>query len=119
MYYKAEISITTENLWLNPETQEYEGCDPDTFQDHGVVNTIIKSSIEELKKEIEKQFFKIKEQGQLFDGCLEFSYDGEHDYRTPKSEQVPFIETARIYICQVGETIIDSTLVFPELVENK
>ena len=118
MYYKAEISISTENLWLNPKTNQYEGGDPDTYQDHGVTRVIIKSSIDEIKKEIEEQFFKIKEQGQLCDGCLEFRYDGEHYYRTPKSEQIPFIETAQIYISQVQETTLDASLIFPELVEN-
>lgn len=49
MYFKAYITISTENLWKNPETNEYEGCDPDSYQDHGIIREIQASTLEELR----------------------------------------------------------------------
>lgn len=111
MYFKAYVALSTENLWLNPETNEYEGCDPDTFQDHGIVFTFQDSTLEGLKKQIEKHFFNLDKpigaDVQIFDGAIEIQYQGEHDYRTPKAEQIPFIETARIVISKIDEAYLD------------
>lgn len=111
MYFKAYIHMTTEQLWKDPKTGEYEGCDPDTFQDHGQVGTLQAPTLEELKTKIEKQYFNLEKpigaDVQIFDGRIEIQYQGEHDYRTPKDEQVPFIETVSIIISSVDETYLD------------
>lgn len=111
MYYKASITVSTENLWLNPKTNEYEGCDPDTFQDCGVVREITASTLVELKQKIEREYFNLEKpvgaDVQIFDGRIEIQYEGEHDYRTPKAERIPFIETTSIYISKVNEESID------------
>jgi len=111
MYFKATVAISTENLWKNPETNEYEGCDPDSYQDHGIIRELTDSTLEGLKKKIEKEFFNLEKPigaaVQIYDGSIEIQYQGEHDYRTPKSEQIPFIETARIVISKVDETYLD------------
>lgn len=110
-YYKAYIQISTVQYLKNTETGEFEGCDPDSYQDHGVVQTIQAPSLEELKQKISREFFNLEKpvgaDVQIFDGSIEIQYEGEHDYRTPKSEQVPFIETARIVISKVEETYLD------------
>lgn len=111
MYFKAYIAISTENLWKNFETGEYEGCDPDSYQDHGIVRELKDATLEGLKKKIEREFFNLEKpigaDVQIFDGVIEIQYEGEHDYRTPKAEQIPFIETARITIAKVEETNLD------------
>jgi hypothetical protein len=111
MYFKAYIAISTENLWRDPETGEYEGCDPDTFQDHGIVRELTDSTLEGLKNKIKREFFDLEKpigaDIQIFDGAIEIQYQGEHDYRTPKAEQIPFIETARIVISKIEETYLD------------
>lgn len=111
MYYKAYISLATESLWLNPKTKEYEGCDPDTYQDHGIVRELTAPSLEELKKKIEKEYFSLDNpigaDVQIFDGRIEISSQGEHDYRTPEAEQIPFIENFSIVISKIDETYLD------------
>lgn len=111
MYFEAVVALSTENLWKNPETGEYEGCDPDSYQDHGVVLTLQDPTLEGLKKKIEQHYFDLEKpvgaDVQIFDGALEIQYQGEHDYRTPKDEQIPFIETARIVILKVEEEYLD------------
>lgn len=111
VYFKAYIAISTENLWKNPETNEYEGCDPDSYQDHGIVQTFQAVTLEELKNKIQKEFFNLEKpvgaDVQIFDGAIEIQYQGEHDYRTPKAERIPFIETARIVISKIDETYLD------------
>lgn len=111
MYFKAYISVATENLWKNPKTNEYEGCDPDTYQDHGIIRELTAPTLAELKTKIEHEYFNLEKpigaDVQIFDGRIEIQYQGEHDYRTPKAEQIPFIETTSIYISRVTETHID------------
>lgn len=111
MYFKASISVSTENLWLNPETGTYEGSDPDTYQDHGITRELTAPTLKELKSKIECEYFSLDKpigaDVQIFDGRIEIQYSGEHDYRTPKEEQIPFIETVYIYISKVEETEID------------
>jgi hypothetical protein len=103
--------MATEDLWFNPETGHYEGCDPDTYQNHGVIRELTAPTLEELKSKIEREYFSLdKPLGadvQIFDGRLEIQYQGEHDYRTPKEEQIPFIETVSIFISKVEETMVD------------
>lgn len=113
-YFKAEISISTERMELNSDGV-YEGHDPDTFQDHGIVETLTATTLDELKRKIEKRYVSIKGNGCLFDGCLELQYEGEYHYNTPPEERVPFTETARIIISEVSETVLDISNVFPEL----
>ncbi len=113
--YKAYISISIENLWRNPETGKFEGCDPDTHQECGVTE-LKAQTLEELKNKISSQFFDLDKpigaDVQIFDGRIKISYEGEHDinYSIPKDkrpEQIPFIETASISIVRVEETEID------------
>lgn len=110
MYFKAYISMSTENLWKN-DLGEYEGCDPDTYQDHGIIAELQAPTLLELKAKIEKSYFNLDKpigaDVQIFDGRIEIQYQGEHDYRTPKSEQIPFIETVSIVISSVDETYLD------------
>ena len=111
MYYMAYISKSIENLWKNPETGEYEGCDPDTYQDFGIVETIQAVDLANLKGKIEERYFNLENpigaDVQIFDGRIEIQYQGEHDYRTPKKDQIPFIETVSIVISKIDETYID------------
>lgn len=111
MYFKAYISVATENLWKNPETNEYEGCDPDTYQDHGIIRELTAPTLAELKTKIEHESFNLEKpigaDVQIFDGRIEIQYQGEHDYRTPKDEQIPFIETMSIAISKIDETYLD------------
>lgn len=105
MYYKASISVSTEQL-------DSEGsCNPDTYQDHGQVRELTAASLKELKQKIEREYFNLENpigaDVQIFDGRIEIQYAGEHDYRTPKAEQVPFIETTSIVISKVDETYLD------------
>lgn len=111
MYFKAVVALSTENLEKNPETGKYEGCDPDSYQDHGVVLTLQDPTLEGLKEKIAQHYFDLEKpvgaDVQIFDGALEIQYQGEHDYRTPKDEQIPFIETARIVFLKVEEEYLD------------
>lgn len=105
MYFKAYVSLSTENLDTDGS------CLPDTYQDHGVVRDFTAPTLEELKKKIEKEYFNLEKpigaDVQIFDGRIDIQYIGEHDYRTPKSEQIPFIETTSIYISKIEETYLD------------
>lgn len=97
--FEATVCLTTEQLdWVEAE-QAYIGCNPDTFQDHGAIQTIRKSTLAELFKELQRQF-TIKD-WEVFEDRLEYQCDGEHDYNTPKAEQIPFIETYSISISEV------------------
>lgn len=53
MSFKAEICIATE-LYMNNDPEQ--GCDPDTLQDNGMVQTIVKPTLNELKEAIQWQF---------------------------------------------------------------
>jgi hypothetical protein len=68
-------------------------------------------TLEELKSKIEREYFSLDKpigaDVQIFDGRLEIQYQGEYDYRTPKEEQIPFIETVSIFISKVEETNVD------------
>lgn len=124
MYYKASVSMATENLWLNEKTNEYEGCDPDSFQFHGEIQSFKASTLPELKSIIEKNYFNLEKpvgaDVQIYDNRIEISYQGEHDYRTPKKEQIPFIETISIVISKVIETQInlEEELLFKNIPRN-
>lgn len=108
-YFKAVVLMSTENLWLNHETGDYEGTDPDTFQDNGIIRTFTSDSIENIKDQLTREFFKnwelyIEDDGS--NACLQMSQEGEHDYRTPKEDRIPFIENYTVYITHVVETPI-------------
>lgn len=105
MYYKAEISVATEKLWINPKSGDYEGCDPETYQDHGTIQVITKPSLDAIKEELHRQYGL--KNAELYDGLITVSYDGEHDYRIPFEERVPFIETMTIAITKVEETLLN------------
>lgn len=111
MYFKASISISTENFWLNPETGDYEGCDPDTYQEHGIIRELTAPTLKELKVKIEREYFSLDKpigaDVQIFDGRIEIQYEGEHDYRMPREDRIPFIETVSVYISKVEEIPID------------
>lgn len=104
MYFKADLILSTENLWLNPQG-EYEGCDPGTYQDHGVIESYTAPTLQELKLKIERRLnnltrFEVVDDGEN-QAHLEYQCDGEHDYRTPKEDRIPFIETWSIYITRI------------------
>jgi hypothetical protein len=108
MYFKAVLNYSTENLWLNPKTGDYEGCDPDTYQDHGTIETITKSTLEELKSELKRKYgFRDAEYDEVNNSII-MSFEGEHDYRTPLKERVPFIETYEVYITKVIEEPVNA-----------
>lgn len=110
IWYKATIEMAREQLWLNKDG-EYEGVDPDSYETLGVVGEIKRRSIKELKEEIEKRYFNLDKpigaDVQIFDGTIIIQYEGEHDYRTPKKDKIPFIETVRIVISKVDEKYLD------------
>lgn len=121
MYYEAYIFISTVLLWLNPDTGDYEGCDPDSYQDHGTIDTIRAPSLAELKAAIERRYFSLDNpigaDVQIFENRIEIQYQGEHDYRTPKAERIPFIETATITIAKITTEEVDlsSEMVFAKV----
>jgi hypothetical protein len=104
--YQAVVFLMTENCWLNPETNCYEGCDPDSMIDHGIQQKITGDTLEDLTKKLHAQF-SMKD-FEVFGGHLEAQYEGEHHYNTPAKEQIPFYETYSIYIQRVEYTSVDS-----------
>lgn len=110
MFFKAEIYMSIEELELNSEGV-YEGCNPDSHQDFGIIRELNAPTLAELKAKIEREYFDfakpIGADVQIFDGRIEISYEGEHDYRTPKEEQIPFIATVSIYITKVEVESVD------------
>ena len=65
--FKADICLMTE-YYVNNDPKE--GCDPSTSDDHGVIQTITRNSIEGLKKELHRAH-KMSEYEQ-FENRLEF-----------------------------------------------
>jgi len=103
-YFKAEITLLTENLWLDKKSGQYEGCDPDTYQDLGVVYTFT-GTLEKIKDQICKTITKLESwEFNEVNTTLIWSCEGEHDYRTPTSERVPFLENYTLYLTEVKET---------------
>lgn len=105
-YFKADLLLSTEQLWLNPQG-EYEGVDPDTYQDCGVIETITAETLVDLKAKIQKRLTNL-DKFELVDdeddmAHFEWQCDGEHDYRTPSKDQIPFIESWSLYIYRVNE----------------
>lgn len=95
MYYKAYISLATEQM-------DDEGCIPETYQDFGVVETIQAPTLQELKEKISKQFFNLEKpigaDVQIFDSAIEISCE---------DDSKPQINNYRITISKVEETYID------------
>lgn len=121
-YYKAEISLATEFYELNAKG-EYDGINPDSYQDQGVIMTLQDGYLTELKKKIAAHYFCLEKPAgadvQVFEGRIEIQYDGEYDYRTPLEDQVPFIETASIYISEVEENTLEDEELEKLLTETK
>jgi hypothetical protein len=103
--YKAYIRRYIENLWLNPETGDYEGVDPDTYQDCGSLEPLTAPSKEELKEKIENLLGPIEYD---HENRYMVSFDLEYHCSTPKEEQIPALDNYEIYIFEVTET--DCTL---------
>lgn len=101
MYYKATIVRHTEELEYCPKEEAYIGCNPDTFQDHGVIDEMEAPTKEELKKKLESQYGELEYD---IDNRYQFSCDLEYHYSVPKEEQVPAIDTYEFYITEVTET---------------
>lgn len=102
-YYKAVIIYYTEQLEKNSDG-EYEGCNPDTFQDHGVTHTFT-GTLEYVETQVHHQLSKLKSwEYDEVNNSLTWSCEGEHDYRTPLSERIPFIDTYTLYLTEVVET---------------
>lgn len=72
--------------------------------------TINSSTLESLLSELNKRYSILKPDGieiQIFDNTIDISFEGEHDYRTPRSERVPFFENIQIKIEQYEPTEVD------------
>lgn len=108
MYYKAVVTLSTEQLYWDEAEQAYIGCDPDTYQDHGIVDTITAPTIERLKEDLHRRY-DLRD-AEVFEGRLEMQFAGEHDYRIPVKERIPFIESFSVHITQVVETEVDASL---------
>lgn len=106
-YYRAEIHSATEQMDWDSSEGAYIGYDPGTREDHGIVQTIEKDTLEALKQELHRQY-DLKN-AEVFEGQIEVQFEGEHDYRIPKDEQIPFAEIITIYILEVERTYIDAT----------
>lgn len=94
-YYKAEIFLSTETLL------DDGSYDPNSYQDCGIIDTIKAPTLEKVFEKLKRQYDLSKFEIVEFDDeeCfLEGNFQGEHDYRTPKSEQVPFMENFQIRI---------------------
>lgn len=99
-YFKALIHLTTEELFWDQAEKAYVGMDPDTFQDQGIIHTLEAETIEDLIEKLYRHYGSLWE---LEEGRLTYQCDGEHDYRTPKEERIPFIETFEAFIVKVQE----------------
>ena len=99
--FKATITLMTESMEYDEKEKAYIGYDPDSIQDHGVVNTYTAKTMKELRSKIEAEHSLSA--FEEFDGRLEAQFSGEHHYNTPKAEQIPFQETFTIYLSQVTE----------------
>lgn len=106
MYYEALVTFTTEEY-----DKDGEGINPDTCCDHGLIRTFKAPTLEELKTLISKEYFNLENpigaDVQIFENRIEITCEGEQHWRTPKSEQVPFIERYSVYISKVEKTEID------------
>lgn len=95
MYYKAYISLATEQM-------DDEGCIPETYQDFGVIDTIQAPTLAGIKIAIEKRYFNLEKpigaNVQVFDGALEISYESDFARQ---------IENVRITISKIDENYLD------------
>ncbi len=106
--YKAEISISTEQYETDPKRKgKYlTSVDPMSYQYHGVVETIVKAELADLKKELNRRYTLDK--AEVYENRIELVYEGEPDYREPKHDRIPFIETMSIALSRVEETELDA-----------
>lgn len=112
--YQAHILHTYTNMAYDTKEQAYIGLE-DTCH---VINTetINSSTLESLLFELNKRYSILNPDGieiQIFDNTIDISFEGEHDYRTPKSEQVPFFENIQIKIEQYTPTEVDLSTIKP------
>jgi len=91
-YFKASILLSTETLL------EDGSCDPDSYQDQGVVQTVKAATIEELKAKLNKQF-DLSKFDVIETDRLEYTCNG-----VPTSGEMPYIENWNIYVSEVNET---------------
>lgn len=114
MYFKAELYLATESMEFDSKEQAYIGYDPDTYQEQGLIEKITAPTLIELKKKIENRlsFIKNMELVEEDDNTAHFEYqcEGEHDYRTPKEERIPFQELWSLYVSEVEETCLGAKL---------
>ena len=78
--FKAYLSLATEEINNN-----------NNYQDHGCIETFTASTLDLLKNKIQQKI-RIPKQAELFDGYLQWSTEGAHDYKTPKKERRPYYE---------------------------
>lgn len=107
MYYKAELFLSTESMYWDAAEKAYIGYNPETRRDHGIVDTITASTLEELASKLHHKY-SLKN-AEVFEGLIEMQFDGEHDYRTPKEDRIPFCELYTVIISKVVETQIDAS----------
>lgn len=114
--FKADVFLATESMEWDEKEQAYIGYDPDTYQDYGIVNTYQADTLENLKAKIKKDL-TLLDDAIRFEGRLQIQVEGEHDYRTPKEERVPFQEIYTIIFSKVQIEPIDAVNIFPEIEE--
>lgn len=106
MIYRAIISLATESMDWSEEDSAWIGYNPDTWTEHGVVETIEAKTLGELHEKLHRKY-SLKD-AEAFEGRLEMQFDGEHDYRTPVEERVPFREVYTITLEQVESKDLDA-----------
>lgn len=102
-HYQAEVFLSTEKLWKNPETGAFEGTDPDTHEEHGIVEIVKAPTLGLLKAKLQNRFFDFEKpigaDVQIFEGLLEIVCESD----THKDE----IDHYSIVIFKVELTPID------------
>lgn len=95
-YFKAELFLSTE-LFVNNDQEM--GCDPETWSECGMIESMTASSLPELISKLKKTY--AVDSFEKLDGHLEFScVEIERD-------NTPYVATYSIYISEVEERDVD------------
>lgn len=97
--YKLDILLATEQMEYCAKERAYIGYDPDTHQDFGVVDSKTFNSKEDALSYI-KQTYNFNNPI-IENGCIEDVWDGEHDYREPLENRIPFCEKFTFILSEV------------------
>lgn len=115
--YKAELILVTE------VDNYYEGCDPSTTADHGVVFGFKSSDIDLIKQRVSNQTNFNFNEAEPVDGetCLEFclleTEDGEipneHQVNLWKQNKITLLNaTYHLFVCSIETTELDAQAIF-------